>query len=121
MDGAVKDALTADWCDVLSEFTLAEVRDGIRALFAASNGNLRSLNEHQVKDRIEINQRRLVESLPRKADLEPGRDFSPEAVARRRAVSAELLGASRSLATLRGQSEAQTQSNINAAKDEAGL
>jgi hypothetical protein len=120
MSGPLKDELTKDWCDVLSQYTLQEVRDGIRSLFAAHKGKLRSINEYQVQEQICLAHRKLLETLPQKTpEPEPERDFSPEAVARRQALSAELLGKSGKSVTMPpAQSEAQTQANINAAKDE---
>lgn len=84
MDEAVKDQLCADWCAVLSQYTLDEVRMGVRAVFDAAGGNIRSINEHQVKAKIQQEHARQVQSLPRN-EPEPHipRDNSPEAVRKR--------------------------------------
>lgn len=64
MDDTVKNAICNDWCDVLSKYTLAEVKAGIAALFKASKGNLKSINEHQVEDQILKAHARQVAALP---------------------------------------------------------
>jgi len=122
MDRNIKDQLCADWCDVLSQYTLDEVRAGVRAVFEASKGRARSINEFQVQDQIRLAHRRIIDGLPKDTPPpEPERDNSPEAVERRRALSAELLGgAASSVAMPKAQTEAQTQANINEAKDQIG-
>lgn len=120
MDKDLKAEMEADWCNLLGQYLLHEVEDAIHALFMASKGNLRSINEYQVQEQIRLAHRNLLATLPQKTpEPEPERDFSPEAVARRQAQSAELLGkAGKSVTMPPAQSEAQTQANINAAKDE---
>ena len=122
MDKHIKDQLCADWCDVLSQYTLDEVRYGVRAVFAASKGKARSINEFQVQEQIRMAHRRMIDGLPKSApNPEPERDNSPEAVERRRALSAELLGgAASSVVMPKPQSEAPPQANINAAKGQIG-
>ena len=72
---------------------LNEVRAGVRALFEESKGKLRSINEYQVEEKIKLAHRKMLATLPPKApEPEPERDFSPEAIARRKALSAEMLG-----------------------------
>lgn len=117
MDKHIKDQLCADWCDVLSQYTLDEVRAGVRAVFEASKGKARSINEFQVQEQIRLAHRRIIDGLPNSVPPpEPERDFSPEAVERRRQI-AEACGMKRIPSA---QSEAQTQVNINAAKDQIG-
>lgn len=82
MDKRLKDALCADWCDVLSTFTLAEVKAGIHAVFAASKGRLRSINEHMVAEQIRIAHRRLLAALPRETEQPDRREVvTPERAA----------------------------------------
>lgn len=101
MDKHIKDQLCAEWCDVLSPYTLDEVRAGVRAVFEASKGKLRSINEFQVQEQIRLAHRRIVASLPKAAPSpEPERDFSPEAVERRRSQAARLLGGAASMVAM---------------------
>jgi hypothetical protein len=72
MDKHIKDAVCNDWCDLLSQYTIAEVRDGVAAVFAASGGRLKSINEFQVQEKIKEAHMRVVASLP-KAQPEPER------------------------------------------------
>lgn len=121
MDDKLKDQLCGDWCDILKGFTLDEVRAGVADVFAETSGRLRSINEYQVKAAIEKRHALIVKSLPSQTEPDPGWDLSPEAVARRRALAAELLSSSTDgLRAPKPQSEAETQAKINAAKDEAG-
>lgn len=117
MDAAVKDALCADWCDVLTPYTLDEVRAGIRAVFSEAKGKLSSINEFQVEHQIKLAHARLIAAMPRKAEHVAPSRLTDEEKAARRALVAELMP---SLAMPSGQSEAQTRDNINAAKDELG-
>ena len=67
MDKHIKDAVCNDWCDLLSQYTIAEVRDGVAAVFAASGGKLKSINEFQVQEKIREAHMRIVASLPKTA------------------------------------------------------
>ena len=78
MDKSLKDALCNDWCDILSQYTLDEVRAGIGAVFAASGGKLRSINEYQVQEQILREHRRIAASLPREELAEPRHETAPE-------------------------------------------
>lgn len=121
MDQGMKDGLCGQWCAVLGKYRLDEVQAGIHAVFVATKGALRSINEYQVEAQIKLAHRIALDALPK--DDGPGRepDNSPEAVARRRALSEELLGkAASSVAAPRAQSEAQTRENINKAKSQIG-
>ena len=73
MDRHIKDAVCNDWCDLLSQYTIAEVRDGVAAVFAASGGKLKSINEFQVQEKIREAHMRIVASLPKTAPPEPER------------------------------------------------
>ena len=115
MDKHIKDQVCNEWCDVLSQYTLAEVRAGVAAVFYASGGKLKSINEYQVQDKILEAHRLAVSSLP-KQEPEPEREnLTAE---ERKAIAARVL--SQAGVGARGfpkeQSEAQTQANINAAK-----
>ena len=94
MDPDIKDQLNKDWCNVLSVYTIDEVRAGADALFAATDGNLRTINEHQVKAQIMEQHRRLVAELPqqvqRRECIEPTGP-QPEDVEHRRRVAAEAM------------------------------
>ena len=95
MDKHIKDQLCSEWCDALSQYTLDEVRAGVCAVFAASNGKLRSINEYQVQEQIVLEHGQVLDRLPNQPPApEAERDFSPEAVARRKAHSDKLLGRS---------------------------
>jgi hypothetical protein len=72
MDKHVKDEICNDWCDVLSQYTLAEVRAGVAAVFAASGGKLKSINEFQVQEKIREAHAQIVARLP-KQEPEPER------------------------------------------------
>lgn len=88
----IKDQICADWCDVLSQYTVDEVRAGVRAVFEASKGKVRSINEFQVQEQIRLAHKRQLERLPRRPPApEPKRDFSPEVVANRKAFAKEVL------------------------------
>ena len=65
MDTNIKDAVCNDWCDLLSQYTLAEVKAGVAAVFAASGGKLKSINEFQVQDQIKRAHRELIAALPK--------------------------------------------------------
>jgi isocitrate lyase len=71
MDEALKDSLCGEWCEVLSPYRLDEVRQGIKAVFDAAKGKLRSINEFQVKAEIQKEHARIVAALPRAAAPEP--------------------------------------------------
>jgi len=64
MDQHIKDAVCNDWCDLLSQYTISEVREGVAAVFAASGGRLKSINEFQVQEKIVEAHKRVVASLP---------------------------------------------------------
>jgi len=64
MDQHIKDAVCNDWCDLLSQYTIAEVREGVAAVFAASGGRLKSINEFQVQEKIVEAHKRIVAALP---------------------------------------------------------
>ena len=85
MDRHIKDAVCNDWCDLLSQYTLAEVRDGVAAVFAASGGKLKSINEFQVQEQIKQAHRHFLASLPKGAEPEPERKPID------RAAAAEIL------------------------------
>lgn len=115
MDADLKQELTNDWCDILSPFLLAEVELGVRDVFTEAKGKLRSINEFQVRAAIEKRHSEKVASLPKEAPSQDDeRDFSPEALARRRALSVELLGQS-TRRIPRNEAEAQEQASIEAA------
>jgi len=73
MDQHIKDAICNDWCDLLSQYTIAEVRDGVAAVFAASGGKLKSINEFQVQEQIRLAHREFVATLPKQSEPEPER------------------------------------------------
>lgn len=83
MNAAMKNALRSDWCDVLSQYTLEEVRQGITALFRESGGRLRSINEFQVEAMIRRAQREMLSKLPNAPaqDPVPIKVVSPERAA----------------------------------------
>ena len=85
MDSHIKDAVCNDWCDLLSQYTLDEVRSGVAAVFAASGGKLKSINEFQVQEQIKREHREFLASLPKQADQEPERKPVD------RALAAEIL------------------------------
>ncbi|MDD7973432.1 hypothetical protein [Roseinatronobacter alkalisoli] len=73
MDPNIKDAVCNDWCDLLSQYTLDEVRGGVAAVFAASGGRLKSINEFQVQDQIQKAHKRFLATLPKQAEPDPER------------------------------------------------
>ena len=73
MDPNIKDAVCNDWCDLLSQYTLAEVKAGVAALFAAAGGKLKSINEFQVQEQIKQAHRQVLASLPKDVEPEPER------------------------------------------------
>jgi hypothetical protein len=94
MDVTSKDELSFSWLEHLKGNTLKEIKDGIHSFLTKTKGSQRSINEYQVKHEIDQAHKRLVKLLPEKRQLENARDFSPEAIARRRALSAKLFGKS---------------------------
>lgn len=91
MDEALKDSLCGEWCDVLSPFTLDEVRRGVRAVFDAAGGKLRSINEFQVKAEIQKEHARIVSALPRASAPEPIVEITEEERQRRAAIVASAM------------------------------
>lgn len=92
MGAELKAEMETDWCDVLGQYLISEVEDGIKALFVASKGKLRSINEFQVQDQVEIALARQVAKLP--ADPSPplGANKNPDAEARREFAQIVLKG-----------------------------
>lgn len=70
MDKHIKDEICNGWCDLLSQYTLAEVRSGVAAVFAASGGKLKSINEFQVQAEIKKAHRDFLATLPKQSDPE---------------------------------------------------
>jgi len=68
MDQHIKDQICSDWCDLLSQYTLAEVRAGVDAVFSASGGKLKSINEFQVQAEIRKSHREFLATLPKRAE-----------------------------------------------------
>lgn len=65
MDQGIKDGLLSDWCDTLSPYPLPKIKAGIKSLFEKSKGNIRSINEDQVKAEILEIDRKERASLPK--------------------------------------------------------
>ena len=83
MDPHIKDAVCNDWCDLLSQYTLGEVRKGVAEVFAASGGKLKSINEFRVQEQIKKAHRELLAKLPK--EPEPPREaerIAPDTAAR---------------------------------------
>jgi hypothetical protein len=93
MDKHLKDSLSADWCDVLNIYTLAEVRAAVRAVFEESKGKLRSINEYQVQEQIKLAHRKLLATLPPKAPEPPKKPLTPEELEQRRIRAAKIMAA----------------------------
>lgn len=91
MDPHIKDALVKDWLARLSGYDLQEVKAGVEQVFTQAEGKLRTINEHMVEAQILKRRKQILNSLPSDPDPEPERDFSPEAVAKRRACADEIL------------------------------
>lgn len=118
MATGLKDEMTGDWLDLLFPFTLAEVKQGVFDLFEASNGKLKSINEFQVRDCIRKRHSKAVALLPKSTPAyEPAIPIDAAERARRAAVVADTLGPGAVKRMPREQSEAQTQRNINAARN----
>lgn len=66
-DDPIKVTLTNDWCDVLVKYTMQEVRDGVAAVFEASGGKIRSINEYQVQAQIKAARHIEFQGLPKQA------------------------------------------------------
>ncbi len=118
MSQNVKDALCADWCDRLGQYTLAEVKQGVKDLFSAHKGKLRSINEYQVEEQITFRHRaitaRLTEQDKIREQMEARKpDLTDEEIARRKQVAADAMKG-----FPKEQSEQETQNQINAAKDQ---
>jgi len=117
MSQHVKDALCADWCDRLSQYTLEEVQQGIADFFAANKGKVRSINEFQVEEQISIRHRAITARLAQQDKIDQqiaSRKAEPtaEELERRKQVAADALKG-----FPKEQTEQETQDNINAAKD----
>lgn len=69
MDDGMKDALCADWVRVLSVFRLQEVSDAIDQFLSDRGGNVKSINEFQIKDQIEANHKKVLASLPSRPNI----------------------------------------------------
>lgn len=113
----VKDRLTQEWVDCLDPFPIAEVKRGISDCLDADHRKCPT--EQAVRVAIQRHRAAAVRKAPKDTaePQEATRDFSDEAVAARRALSAELLGGvAQSVSAPKPQSEAETQRNINAAK-----
>lgn len=68
MDVHIKDQLCNEWCDLLSQYTLAEVRAGVADVFAASGGRLKAINEFQVQEQIRATHAQIVAQLPKQEE-----------------------------------------------------
>ncbi len=109
----IKAAICGDWCDLLSKYQLQEVRDGVAALFRASKGKLRSLNEFQVEEHIRIEHLRQIAMLP-KTPAEPSTaQRQPPTPEERARVAAMVSGFAKSTRVKPMQPHDQTQKNIN--------
>jgi hypothetical protein len=73
MDDHLKQTICDEWCDLLCQYRLDEVRDGIRAVFEANGGRMKSINEFQVQEQIRIAHRKRVAAMPRDLSPEPER------------------------------------------------
>lgn len=118
MSQHVKDALCADWCDVLSKYTLAEVKQGIDDFFAAHKGKVRSINEFQVEEQIQLRHRAITGRLAQQdkineqiAARKP--ELTEDEIARRKQVAADAMKG-----FPKEQTEQETADNVNAAKDQ---
>ena len=94
MSQHVKDALCADWCDRLAQYTLAEVKQGVDDFFAANKGKVRSINEFQVEEQIQLRHRAITARLAQKdkineqiAARKP--ELTEDEIARRKQVAAD--------------------------------
>jgi microcompartment protein CcmL/EutN len=81
MDKHVKEEICNGWCDLLSQYTLAEVRAGVAAVFAASSGKLKSINEYQVQAEIKKAHREFLATLPKQEPEPERKQVDPETAA----------------------------------------
>ncbi len=91
MDRALKDKLCADWCKELQFFTVAEIDQGIADVFEAAKGNLRTINEHQVKAAIRKRHRAEIGALRHRKPKPVVKIVSEEEMAWRRKAAARIL------------------------------
>ena len=118
MSRNVKDQLCADWCDVLGQYTLAEVKTGIADFFAANKGKVRSINEYHVQEQIQLRHQEVTARLTQQDRINEQiaartPELTDEDIARRKQVVADAMKS-----FPKEQTAQETQDNINAAKDQ---
>lgn len=109
---AMKDRLTADWVDVLGAYDVREVK---RAIADCLSSKPKMPTEHEVKAKVEAYRADAVRRAVPDVSPEPEqpRDYSPEALAARRALSAELLGNSaKRIPRSHGEAVAQRNASV---------
>ena len=112
-----QDRMILDWMEALKDYPLVEVTRACRAAVLANPNKMP--NEGHVLAQILKARKVTLDLHPKPQEPTPApRDFSPEAVARRREQSAKLLGKVTGAVKMPlPQTEAQTQANIQAARD----
>ena len=112
----IKAAQLAWWCDELVEWKIEQIVFVLRK-WNEDNPRIRPTPGDILAMLKDVRGRNAAKRMRDKSQPtpEPDRDFSPEAVERRRKQSAELLRVSVEMP--RPQSEAETRANINAAKE----
>ena len=84
------DRMITDWMDALQDYHLHEIQSACKAAIIQRPNKIP--NEGHIIQQIMISRKSLLKKLPAPEVIEPDRDFSTAAVARRKALAKELLG-----------------------------